>query len=231
MAIPKVVDKGVPLPEKVDTDSREGGYLEVTLDTPIEKVIESDEKGWKVTFSDEPGKFKRLSDTELDKLHRVTQAAYLVSERYHQAALDKANNPRAVLTDIQQNARATDRLLVRNKRPGTAYSWKRPDEYQRAVGYEGWKVSTDPKLETFRKPTGGAFTVGAKGDDELILFERPQDLHDAHLREATEKSERRRGTAQRAAVAGDKAFFEEGNTRLDPKGKKWEDVVPQGEST
>lgn len=228
MAIPNVLDKMKKVDPlvKVEESTRppEVGVLEVSLDTPIETVIESDKKGWKVTFADAPGKFKRLSEGELDQLHRVTQAAYLVSERYHQQALDKATELRPLVNDIRQDARATDRLHVGNKRPGQYYSWKRDDEVQKAVAYEGWKVATDPRLETFRKPVGGAYTVGAKGVDELILMERPNDLHIAHLRKAVEKSDKMRGSVEHQAASGDRLVFEEGDSRFDPKGKKWSDV-------
>jgi len=112
-----------------------------------------------------------------------------------------------------------------------AYSWKRPDEIKKAVAYEGWKVETDNNLETFRKPVGGTYTVSAVGDDELLLVSRPKDLHDAHLREAAEKSDRMRGSIEKAAVAGDRNVFLEGDSRLDPKGKQWKDVGPSGDST
>ena len=228
MAIPTVLDKM----KKVETTggvdespkSPEVVFLDVSLDTPIETVIASDRKGWKVTFSDEPGKFKRLSEGELNQLHRVTQAAYLVSERYHQKALDTATELRPMVSDIRQDARATDRLHVGNKNPDLYYSWKRDDEVQKAVAYEGWKASTDPKLETFRKPVGGAYTVGSKGVDELILMERPKDLHIAHLRKAVEKSDKMRGSVEHGAATGDSLVFEEGDSRFDPKGKKWSEV-------
>ena len=228
MAIPSVLDKmkKVEKVEGVDepTKTPEVGYLEVSLDTPVETVIASDRKGWKVTFSDEPGKFKRLSEGELNQLHRVTQAAYLVSERYHQKALDTASELRPMVNDIRQDARATDRLYVGNKRPDMYYSWKRDDEIQKAVAYEGWKASTDPRLETFRKPVGGTYTVGSKGVDELILMERPNNLQIAHLRKAVEKSDRMRGSVERGAAQGDSLVFQEGDSRFDPKGKKWSDV-------
>ena len=222
MAIPNVLDKMKKVETVTEVD--EVGVLDVSLDTPIETVIASDKKGWKVTFSDLPGKFKRLSEGELDQLHRVTQAAYLVSERYHQQALDKSSELRPLVSDIRQDARATTRLYVGNKKPGMYYSWKRDDEVQKAVAYDGWKASTDPRLETFRKPVGGAYTVGAKGVDELILMERPNDLQIAHLRKAVEKSDRMRGSVEHGAATGDSLVFEEGDSRFDPKGKKWSDV-------
>lgn len=227
MAKMDIVEK----PPKVEASPpvEEPQLLEVTLDIPIERVIECDKKGWKITFDETPGKFKRLSEKELDQLHRLTQASYLVSERYHQSALEAASNPRGILTDIRQDSRATDRLEVRNKDPEKAYSWKRPDEIRKAVGYEGWKVETDPKLETFRKPVGGAYRVGALGEDELVLVSRPKALHEAHLREAVEKSNRMRGSLEKNVAEGDGAFFQEGDTRLDPKGKQWRDVDPSAE--
>lgn len=213
--------------EKVDS-LPQMDTLEVTLDTPWETIVDCDGKGIKVNFADEPGKFKRLSGEQLDQLHRLTQASYLVSERYHQSALDNASNPKALLKDIRQSSRATDRLFVGNKSPDKAYSWKRPDELRRAVGYEGWKVEQDPKLETFRKPTGGSYTVGALGEDELLLVSRPKNLHEAHLREAMEKSESRRGSIEKQA-AGERGYFGEGDPRFDPKGKAWKDVDPSQE--
>lgn len=204
-------------------------FLEVSLDTPFERVVECDKKGWKVTFDETPGKFKRLSEAEQDQLHRLTLASYLVSERYHQSALDAISNPRGVLKDIRQESRAGERLALHNTDPDRSYSWKRPDEIRKAVGYEGWKVETDPKLETFRKPVGGAYRVGALGEDELILVSRPKALHDAHLREAVEKSNRMRGALEKNVAEGDSAFFQEGDARLDPKGKQWKDVAPSAE--
>lgn len=223
MTTMKVVEKLEPI-EKVE---RVELSLEVDVDTPTEKVIEFDKKGARITFADEPGKFKRLSDGEQLKLNRITLAAYLVSERYHQRALDDAAEPEGVplLKDIRQAARATDRLFVGNKDPGMAYSWKRDDEVKKSVAYEGWVPAGDPTLDVFRKPVGGVPTTGAKGETELVLMKRPKDLHEAHLREAFEKSETRRGALQKQA-ANERDVFEEGDSTLDPKTRKWRAVSP-----
>jgi hypothetical protein len=206
--------------------------LEVDIDTPFDKVIEFDAKGAMITFEDKPGRFKRLTDAEQDKLRKMTLSAYLVSERYHERALDRANNPEGipVLKEVQQAARATDRLYVGNKDPGMYYSWKRPDEIKKSVAYEGWVPATDPALDVFRKPVGGVPVTGSKGDDELILMKQPLDLHEAKLRRGFEESEKRRGSFQRG-TAHREGLFEEGDPKLDPKGRKWTPLASeQGES-
>jgi hypothetical protein len=215
--------------EKVEKIERVTGSLEVVLDTPLEKIVESDSKGDKVIFSDEIGKFKRLTREEQDGLSRLTLAAYLVSERYHQQALDRANDPDGVplVGEIRQAARATDRLYVGNKDPNMAYSWKRDDEVRRSVAYEGWVPASDPTLDVFRKPAGGVPVTGVRGETELVLMKRPKDLHEAHLREGFEKSENRRGGFQKQ-VASERGMFQEGDPRLDSKDRKWKDVVPPG---
>lgn len=230
MAKVNIVEKS----EKVDTVEkveRIETSLEVDVDTPWEKVIEFDAKGAVVTFDDKPGRFKRLTDAERDKLRKMTLSAYLVSEHYHKQALERANNPEGIpiLGEVRQSARATDRLYVGNKDPGMYYSWKRPDEIKKAVAYEGWVPANDPTLDVFRKPVGGVPVTGSKGDDELILMKQPLDLHEAKLRRGFEESEKRRGTFQRK-TAHQEGLFEEGDPKLDQKGRKWTPLASEGDS-
>lgn len=212
--------------EKVETLG-----LLVTLDTPYESIIESEKAGVEVSFSDEVGKFKRLTDDEFKGLGRDNRARYVLAERYYEEAKNKADNPEgvALLGEIRQSARASDRLYVGNKRPDMAYSWKRRDEIRSAIAYDGWTVAKDPKLEVFRRPGGGTPVTGVLGEDELILLGRPKTLHEAHLREAHERSEARRGAIPKQAAA-DRGLFEEGDPRLDPKGKKWRDIAADDEA-
>jgi hypothetical protein len=168
--------------------------VKITLDNTPEQVLNFEKEGYTLFFEDEPGKFLNLPQEVVDKLNSSNRTRFLVACGVHARLRQEQEHPEnlrsAGLEISPRLASATSRLLVRGKKPGMAYCWKRTDELRQA-SYEGWKVATDPGLETFGGEAGSTKQVSAGGQTELVLMEIPEETSLAMQRASAEKSEKR----------------------------------------
>jgi hypothetical protein len=166
----------------------------ISIDNTPTEVLDYEVKGFTLFFDDEPGRLLNLSDEVVEKLSSTNRTRYLVACGVHARLKEEREHPEVKRTpglEISPRlASATNRLLVRNKKPGMAYCWKRSDELRQA-SYEGWKVAIDPNLETFGGEVGSTRQVSAGGQTELVLMEIPEETSLAMQRAAAEKSEKR----------------------------------------
>lgn len=107
--------------------------------------------------------------------------------------------------DIQLDMRAgtgTKRLEVRNKRKGTHYVWKRPENVDAYIE-RGYRVVNDPNVKTLRNRKGGIHKINRtdRDGDELVLMEVAESVSKARraekVREYNEEGERAKMAALR----------------------------------
>jgi len=195
--------------EKVETEVAKVGvaaspdvYL-ITLDDKITDVVKLDAAGKRLAFEDALGRFLEIPDNILEDLSPQTRMAYLVSYRSNAKLRAQREHPEDFRTPgIEVSPRlasATSRISVRGKDPAKDYVWKRTDELQTA-NYEGWRVSTDPKLQTFGGEVGTSRQIAADGRTEMVLMEAPKGTSFAIQKAAADKSKSRIEGVEKATL-------------------------------
>jgi len=194
---------GMLMAEENPTPKPEPRNIIITVDNSIEDVVRFDTEGHNVAFDDSLGKFLDIPDEVLKGLSAMTQTRYLVSYRSYTKLKEREAHPERFATPgIEVSPRlasATSRLEVRGKDPNKDYVWKRTDELQTSA-YEGWKVSSDPNLQTFGGEAGSSRQIAAAGKTEMVLMEAPKGTSLALQRAAAEKSRKRSDGVERSTA-------------------------------
>jgi hypothetical protein len=161
----------------------------ISIDNTIENVIQYQNKGYSIFFSDEDNQFLKLTTEEMKKLNPYNAEKYRVAKAIVEKTLDLSSiktshmkfKPKATY------ASATNRLRVENKKPHLHYAWKRQDELQQVI-YDGGRVCLDPEIRTFGsfdetgksiKEKDSTHYVMADGVIELVLTETPIEIYQA----------------------------------------------------
>lgn len=180
--------------------------VEVTSANTFAEVLDYDQKGARIMFACEKGKFLALKDEEVAELSRFTRSVYQAMKA--QNALIEAEDPSwekikadFKVGDARGSARA--RMAVSGGRPEMETRYFRPDNLGTAEA-KGWR----PAKAGAYKVAGsheGTISIQAHGEKELILFERPKEF-----RVANDKA-RRQAKADRAKA--EKEEFKEAVAR------------------
>lgn len=182
--------KEVNLPGKPNTSKQ--NKITVTIDSDIESVIESSQKGDLIFFNDDPDKFLELEKEEVDRLARKDRQNYYMAYgawKYNCESQDP--EPTEGLKISSRFASARDRLNIDGGDPDMAYVWKRTDEMMKA-GHEGYTIARGSNLRTFGGgPRSKIHRLGVFGDDELVLMMEPKERQKERIRQAGEKSTNR----------------------------------------
>ena len=166
------------------------GVIQVSLDMQPGDVVEWSRSGADLRFADEPGQFLELADAHVRELRKTDREKYFVA---HGAWRMEMNQRLAETEGIRVSGRlaaATARLDVEGKDPSMHYCWKRPDELRQA-GYDGYEIAKGANLRSFSGKSGSVHRVGAMGEDELILMQKPKEQAERDLLEPAEKSRQR----------------------------------------
>jgi hypothetical protein len=176
--------------------------LFVSVDTPLETVIQCDEEGARVVFEHEKGRFLELKDEVLTALSHETRIAYSVSKALNEKD-DPENNEfqqrikvgelRDKRKQFESEIRTTIQSSLATKKlqafVGNGFSpyWSRPDKVEErlAKGYEIVKPSTKDVYAGVQasksamgdaKASDGHFEIRSKpGEPELVLMRIPND--------------------------------------------------------
>lgn len=195
--------KGSPnKPKLIKAEDKSNRKL-ITVDNTPEEVLSYNKEGYLLSFEDEPGKFLVLESKVLAELSDRNRTSYMLSEGFHARRVREARNPEEFATPgLKVNPRlatATDRLRVEGGDPDKHYCWKRPDELQQAA-YDGYQIARGENLKTFMGKGKMTHKVGAMGQDELVLMEVPQELHEARMKMNEDKSKSRIASVEKNAI-------------------------------
>lgn len=173
----------------------------VTVETPLESIVQYDEEGRKLIFRVEPGEFPEIPEDWLLKLSKKNKDSYLVSKRLHADRMENAADEE-VYEDIvvgENMGNARDRLNVEGLPEGLSHRWVRPDRVEH-YRRRGWKVYEGKDVKTLdNKKTSGARTISNMGVREHYLMVIDNDLKEKHSKENREKREARTKSPENTA--------------------------------
>lgn len=180
--VAKEVQKVVPVP----------GKTFVSVVDAVPKVLELDTQGVELFFEHEKGRFLRLADADIKRLHHDNQVRYSMS-----AALNEKHDPEndalqnklkvtqanerrrqfeSVVKSTSQSARATKKLQAF---VGEGYEprWSRPDKIEERLE-KGYEI-VEPTSEVYAgvQATEGHFETRVKpGETEMVLMRVRKDV-------------------------------------------------------
>jgi hypothetical protein len=187
--------------------------VEITSANTFAEVLDYDQKGARIMFACEKGKFLTLKDEEVAELSRFTRSVYQAMKA--QNALIEAEDPswdgiKASLKVGDPRGSARARMAISGGKPDMETRYFRPDNIGTAEA-KGWRPA---KVGTYQVAGShdGHVSIKSHGEDELILFERPREF-----RAANDKA-RRQAKADRAkaeATQYKESIAKEGYRALD----------------
>lgn len=164
--------------------------VKVSVDMAPADVIELSQSGADLRFEDTPGQFLELDDEHVRELRKGDREKYFVAHGAWRMEMNQRLSESEGIRVSGRLAAATARLEVDGKDPGMHYCWKRPDELRQA-GYDGYEIAKGKNLRSFGGKSGAVHRVGAMGEDELILMQKPREQAERDLREPAERSRRK----------------------------------------
>lgn len=186
-------DKIVPKGKDSAQGRKSAEKVRVTVDMDEESVIELSERNVEISFADSKGEFLQLSSEAIKKLRMADREKYFLAFGRYQFAVEEALDEATEIEGLKISGRlasATSRLEVSGKDPKLHYCWKRPDELRQA-GYEGYQVAKGSQLRSFGGGPGTVHRVGALGEDELVLMQKPKEQAQKDLLAPAQKSKNR----------------------------------------
>lgn len=168
-------------------------FVKITVDDGVEKIIQLDTQGKRLRFAAEPGQFKELKTSEVNKLSEFNKLAYqLARVDYEENQDDQRAEEDDLLARLgfgSNKGQAKSRLFVEGKQAGMVYYWCRPDTLGKFVNpVEKWVIVQKGPERTLGNPEGDEpHVIGTKGSEELILVKRSAAWD--RTRKAAEKGE------------------------------------------
>lgn len=196
-----VEEKDLKTPESEKTPNNPKRVF-IGVDKTFEEVLNYQSEGYSLFFDDTEGQFLTLDIEQRKQLNPYNSKKYEVAESIVNKTLDLTSiktshmkfKPKASFSS------ATNRLDIKNKKPGMHYAWKRQDELQMCM-HEGFEICQDSNIKTFgnfdeygSSLEGSTHYVQANGEIELVLMEIPQEKADAR-RKAIEDLSKKRNAA------------------------------------
>jgi hypothetical protein len=165
----------------------------ITIETPLEKIVEYSDEGRKLVFGIEPGEFPEIPEEYVLRLSRANKESYLLAKRYHEDRMENASDEEfyadIVVGENMGNARA--RLGVEGLPENLAHRWVRPDRVKH-YKQRGWTVYEGSDVETLsQKNAKGVRTISNMGVREHYLMVIDKDVLAANGRKRRERIEAR----------------------------------------
>lgn len=165
----------------------------ITVDMDEQTVVELSEGNDEIVFADDKDSFLQLSSEAIKKLKASDREKYFLAFGRYQYAVEEALDAATEIAGLKVSGRlasASSRLEVSGKDPKFHYCWKRPDELRQS-GYEGYQVAKGPNLRSFGGGPGTVHRVGALGEDELVLMQKPIEQAQSDMLAPAVKSKNR----------------------------------------
>jgi hypothetical protein len=183
--IPRKRETSEPRPKKEVVKTRT-----ITLNDTPEDVLSLDQKGYLLTFDDDPERFLELPLEVVQNLSERNRKDYALAAYYTRKMAEERLNPPSGVEVIPGYASARQQMKIIGGKRGKHYAWQRPDQLRKRLTREGYKVCNDPDVKTFNSTVGSTKTLGDMrgGDAEQVLLEVPQESFDARQQALADKA-------------------------------------------
>ena len=162
--------------------------VEVTSANTFAEVLDYDQKGARIMFACEKGKFLSLAEDEVAQLSKFTRSVYQAMKA-QSAAFEAEDDD---WKDIKDRLKVGDpkgsaaaRMAVKGGKPEMETRYFRPDNLGTAEA-KGWVPAKVGEYKVAGSHEGHV-SIKAHGEDELILFKRPKEIRVANDRARREK--------------------------------------------
>jgi len=201
-----------------DGDNGEiGEYYQITIDTDIGDIVKWDREEKRLLFAYEVGKFKKLSDSEVDRLSHWSKLLYTQALQMNKQRIKYEKNPST------PGLHVSSRLIPPSEKLEVIYTdeflnkwhpfWGRADSHNKYLRDGYTTVRYDDGVETFAKGLGAGEIprIGTAHEDEMVLYKIPKEEAKRREQAAGEKSRRRMGAVEEGTIeqmrqAGGKEF-------------------------
>jgi len=176
-------------------------FLHVTIDTTFEDIVKWDEQSKRVDFAHEPGKFKELSEKQLEQLSVWAKRQYFLSKNMNKQAKAEEESPIKGLKVSPRLVSPGNKLAVEYKegfRDKWHPAWLRADGHYKHLR-DGYQPITHEEIEHHFAPglgAGSTVQIGTERETELILYKLPLEEHERRLAAAGRVSSDRVATNQ-----------------------------------
>lgn len=165
--------------------SKVGKKKFVTVDTPIQDVLDSVEKGDDIRFDDRQDSFLELPSDVYKVLPLEVKERYMLAKELYMHGFN------SVVKTVEDGLRGwkrdysitpgspSDKLKVMNKDDKYDYKWSNPAKLGKR-GSEDWEIDRDPNIRTYdqvESEIGQAVpkAVGGRDNPELLLIRRRKE--------------------------------------------------------